>query len=74
MENLTIKTDASFLTECQWAETSDRAKSCVGKPNQVIPAGSTVEYVSHVVGGMVMVRHNGGAEVIIHPGTTKELS
>lgn len=38
-----------------------------------IPAGSIVGYVCHVPGGMVRVRWN-GAEYVIHPATTRELS
>lgn len=38
-----------------------------------IPKGAIVEYIGHVAGGMVKVRHN-GTEEVIHPRTTIELS
>jgi hypothetical protein len=37
-----------------------------------IPAGTVVEYLGHVPGGMVQVKWNGD-KTIIHPETTKEL-
>lgn len=37
-----------------------------------IPAGVIVEYLGHVVGGMVKVRW-GQKECVIHPGTTQQL-
>ena len=39
---------------------------------KMIPPGTKVEYLGHVLGGMVSIRWNGEQE-IIHPGTTKEL-
>jgi hypothetical protein len=35
--------------------------------------GDVVEYVAHVVGGMVKVKLPDGTKDVIHPGCTKEL-
>lgn len=34
---------------------------------KTIPAGTTVTYIGHVIGGMVKVRLQDGSEEIMHP-------
>lgn len=64
---LTIKAECCYATEHEWrnSQTPDSL--------HVIQPGETVEYLGHVPGGMVRVRHN-GETVVIHPGATAELS
>jgi len=38
----------------------------------VLPKGAVVEYLGHVIGGMVRVKYK-GHEYVIHPANTKEL-
>lgn len=45
---------------------------CQNDKGVTIPVGTSVEYLGHVVGGMVKVRWN-GEESIIHPHATREL-
>jgi hypothetical protein len=68
--NLTITKPAHFYTLTQWARPGGVTTA---DANQVIPVGETVEYVAHMQGGMVKVKH-AGREVVIRPGCTKELS
>lgn len=67
MYPLTIKVECCYATEHEWRNrrTPD--------PLHVIQKGETVEYLGHVPGGMVQVRHK-GETVVIHPGATVELS
>lgn len=48
------------------------AHRCLTDSGGEIPVGTIVEYLGHVLGGMVRVRWE-GRNVIIHPGATKEL-
>lgn len=65
---LTIKFRTWYMTEQEWTTPGS-----VPKNECQIAPGVTVEYVSHLPGGMVKVRHNGQL-VVIHPGGTVELS
>lgn len=64
--NLTIKATCVYMTMHQWH--NDKPAGA----RQTIRPGATVEYVAHVLGGMVKVRHD-GRDVVIHPGATEEL-
>lgn len=46
--------------------------NAVTESNVIIPSGSIVQYVGHIVGGLVQVVYQGKPEVI-DPRTTKEL-
>lgn len=45
----------------------------VSDSNVLIPRDTKLEYLGHVIGGMISVKYNGN-EMVIHPLTTKELS
>jgi hypothetical protein len=51
--------------------TSD--KDAVSERGTVIPAGTTVEYLGHVVGGWVRVRLPDRTEEVVHPRCFKQL-
>lgn len=65
---LTITKPTCYLTVEQWGDRKPLAR-----PGQAIKPGTLVEYMAHMAGGMVKVRHN-DMVVIIHPGCTAELS
>lgn len=64
---ITTKERAAFATLDEWNDDYS------GEPAGRIEKGVAVEYVAHVPGGMVKVRHNGQV-VIMHPLSFAELS
>lgn len=65
--DLTIKDRCWYATMEQWQTPGSNPPAA-----QVIVPGVKVQYLGHIVGGMVKVLHN-NAEVVIHPGATEEL-
>lgn len=65
---LTITSRCFYFTTEQWEE-SDNPEA---ELTQLLEPGDRVEYVSHLIGGMIRVRRNGKA-IIINPSATKEL-
>lgn len=65
---LTIIRPCIYATLAEWGVTG-----LAPRISQVIRPGVKVDYVAHVIGGMVRVRYM-GLDVIIHPGATQELS
>lgn len=53
--------------------TLTMAKDAPSIEGPTIPEGVTVQYLGHVIGGMVRVKYK-GQECVIHPLNTKELS
>lgn len=62
---LKLKSKAYYATLEQWEHNA----ALDMRLPQVLPVGTEVDYVAHVVGGMLKVRHNNQV-VIIHPSAT----
>lgn len=67
MATLTLKSSTSCYTEAEWCDYENMP------PSRDIEQGVTVEYLGHLPGGMVQVRH-GDEILVLHPAATVELS
>lgn len=65
--NITIKKVCHYATLAQW----NASPAPEPQDDQVFDIGEEVEYIAHVVGGMVKVRKPGHEPVIIHPSAVE---